>query len=664
MKTKKSNGNINIHMVQKSRPLGRAFKRKKREKRPDKNSTFRFGTACAENIKNSENPKLATSNPQAVNREYRGFSSLHTMKGGKPDMNICQNTKFRDSKGLHSQKSSFMKTKSHDPPIPRFEGTGKLGLSHANKNYVETKSHSNNTVINFNKSKSKHNTQLNKGAKNKANVANKSESVIKNSFCNRNCLESNKAVNTKSQNENKVKTPNKVQKHLQNKTWIETANKTEENLTTSTNPKTKTSNKRKFDELTSESPDPNNKKVKATELTTSKTNHNSEVKMDVNALSADLGEETNTNSTSSSSQHVIQAKKRHKKKKKKKRNTNTANTQDDQYKPVLVVKQANDISANWRNLKELITKSDKEKAAKQGPKATRNFTNKTNNYEKKNKREDAENSMDENGNNKIINKDLKKNKKKQKKIIIKPKKADIWFDNVDPILLGEEYVDEKEENNDTDEGESDSDAEDGKKGKLKKLKPVDSNTKAVAIDCEMVGVGIDGKESVLARVTIVDQHCRVIYDRYVKPREKVVDYRTLYSGIRPKDIRYGHDFKTVQQEVAKILKGKVLVGHGLNNDLRVLFLDHPRSRIRDTSRYKPFKTMFHGATPKLKMLAAKILGHDIQTGEHDSTEDAQAVMRIYLVHRKEWEAKRKKSFKKPSKKKGKKDENREMEPVE
>ena len=48
----------------------------------------------------------------------------------------------------------------------------------------------------------------------------------------------------------------------------------------------------------------------------------------------------------------------------------------------------------------------------------------------------------------------------------------------------------------------------------------------------MVGVGIDGSESSLARVSLVNYHGVVQLDEYVKQREKVVDYRTQYSGIR------------------------------------------------------------------------------------------------------------------------------------
>jgi len=56
----------------------------------------------------------------------------------------------------------------------------------------------------------------------------------------------------------------------------------------------------------------------------------------------------------------------------------------------------------------------------------------------------------------------------------------------------------------------------------------------VAIDCEMVGVGLDGIESALARVTIVNYYGVIILDKYVRPMERVTDFRTEVSGITPK----------------------------------------------------------------------------------------------------------------------------------
>lgn len=64
-------------------------------------------------------------------------------------------------------------------------------------------------------------------------------------------------------------------------------------------------------------------------------------------------------------------------------------------------------------------------------------------------------------------------------------------------------------------------------------------TRTVAIDCEMVGVGTDGEESIVARVSIVNQFGKCIYDKYVRPTERVTDYRTEFSGIRPGNIKNG-----------------------------------------------------------------------------------------------------------------------------
>jgi len=59
------------------------------------------------------------------------------------------------------------------------------------------------------------------------------------------------------------------------------------------------------------------------------------------------------------------------------------------------------------------------------------------------------------------------------------------------------------------------------------------------MDCEMVGVGPEGKESVLARVSIVNYYGNVILDKFVLPREKVVDYRTHVSGITKEILKDG-----------------------------------------------------------------------------------------------------------------------------
>lgn len=91
----------------------------------------------------------------------------------------------------------------------------------------------------------------------------------------------------------------------------------------------------------------------------------------------------------------------------------------------------------------------------------------------------------------------------------------------------------------------------------------------------MVGVGYNGNRSILARVSIVNEYGEVIIDKYVKPTERVTDYRTSRSGITPKHIKNAHNFADVRTDVRKIIFGKILVGHALNHDMQVLKLSHP-----------------------------------------------------------------------------------------
>lgn len=46
-------------------------------------------------------------------------------------------------------------------------------------------------------------------------------------------------------------------------------------------------------------------------------------------------------------------------------------------------------------------------------------------------------------------------------------------------------------------------------------------TKHIAMDCEMVGIGYQGKDHMLARISIVNQQGDIIMDKYVKPTESV-----------------------------------------------------------------------------------------------------------------------------------------------
>lgn len=160
--------------------------------------------------------------------------------------------------------------------------------------------------------------------------------------------------------------------------------------------------------------------------------------------------------------------------------------------------------------------------------------------------------------------------------------------------------------------------------------------KFVALDSEFVGVGLDGKEHALARVSLVNYNGYVIMDEYVKPQEKVVDWRTWVSGIEPKHMKNAISYKEAQQKVADILKGRILVGHAVSHDLSALGIKHSRSSIRDTSLYPPFRKQYaKGKTPGLKKLAKQILDVDIQEAQHSSVEDAKITMLLYKSQKKE-----------------------------
>ncbi|KAI6230629.1 RNA exonuclease 4 [Aphelenchoides fujianensis] len=149
----------------------------------------------------------------------------------------------------------------------------------------------------------------------------------------------------------------------------------------------------------------------------------------------------------------------------------------------------------------------------------------------------------------------------------------------------------------------------------------------------------EGADDHLARVSIVNEKGVQVYDKYVKPREAVVDYRTHVSGIREGHLQNGIPFSQVQQEVHKLLANKIVVGHALHNDFRVLNLTHPFRLIRDTAKYRPFRdAVACASSPSLKLLAEKLLGVRIQEGEHDSLIDARTALRLYMNHRKKWDA--------------------------
>jgi len=306
-------------------------------------------------------------------------------------------------------------------------------------------------------------------------------------------------------------------------------------------------------------------------------------------------------------------------------------------KPKSVTKENNgppsnvdDFSSNWKKFLNAQPKPEQKKNNEINANGTgeKNETNSINNPKHLENKATTKNSD---------HKGHKKRKRNESVDEIPSQTNDIWFD-VDPELLKKTKRQNVNNDNkfDKDETTSDHTNHDGE-GPVGDKENDGKLTRYLAIDCEMVGVGIEGKESVLARVSIVNSRCECVYDKFVKSAEKVVDYRTHVSGVRASDLQHGSDYATVQKEVSEMLKGRVVVGHAVQNDFKVLMLSHPAKDTRDTSKYKPFRTLLKTKRPALKRLVDEILHQEIQKGEHSSVVDAQMTMKLYKKFKKEWE---------------------------
>lgn len=174
---------------------------------------------------------------------------------------------------------------------------------------------------------------------------------------------------------------------------------------------------------------------------------------------------------------------------------------------------------------------------------------------------------------------------------------------------------------------------------------VEEQSRILSLDCEMVGVGKSGSRSALARVCLLNWDHDVLFDSYIRVSETVTDYRTYVSGIRAEDINSDQaiELEECRLAVQSIVKGKILVGHALKNDLRALRLYHSWQDIRDTAKYEPFmKTRFDDGVlwpRKLKDLVKEKLNRTIQPDgrEHCPIEDSAAALDLYKSVGMKWE---------------------------
>ncbi|CCD26052.2 RNA exonuclease NDAI_0G02750 [Naumovozyma dairenensis CBS 421] len=152
---------------------------------------------------------------------------------------------------------------------------------------------------------------------------------------------------------------------------------------------------------------------------------------------------------------------------------------------------------------------------------------------------------------------------------------------------------------------------------------IEGESNVLALDCEMAFTSL-GYEMV--RLTIVNFFSKkVLFDEIIEPFGEIIDLNTQFSGVYESSMEHAISFKKfIDLVLSKSLinKHSILIGHGLENDLNVMRIIH--NKIIDTA------VLYSNGRLKtsLKNLAFEILSRKIQSGEHDSSEDAIATMDI------------------------------------
>lgn len=171
----------------------------------------------------------------------------------------------------------------------------------------------------------------------------------------------------------------------------------------------------------------------------------------------------------------------------------------------------------------------------------------------------------------------------------------------------------------------------------------------VLLEQELAECHSDGTKSLvqpqqlsLARVSVLrgqpPEEGEPFIDDYVETSQPVVDYLTRYSGIEHQDLDPQNSQHGLVSRATAIRRlwlllnlGCVFIGHALNNDFRTINLHVPPEQVIDTVDLYYNKQLTRRLG--LKFLVWAVLGEHIQTGNHDSVEDALSALNLYYKYK-------------------------------
>lgn len=156
----------------------------------------------------------------------------------------------------------------------------------------------------------------------------------------------------------------------------------------------------------------------------------------------------------------------------------------------------------------------------------------------------------------------------------------------------------------------------------------------MAFDCEMVE--INKSYNGLAKISVINEYGEVIVDTFCKPAGLITHFRYEITGLTNSDLESAVNYEEIRKTILKLFKNRILIGHGIENDFLVLDYEHPKNLIRDTSKCKKFQNKINQPY-SLKYLTEKHFNKIIQTGSHESTEDARAALCLYKLYENEIE---------------------------